>query len=88
MRWLMTRKVERRATRMQEMMDRLDVDGPALARAEQGRLYAQAHNQCLSCPTSDQCLKWLDGEERVQDREPDFCPNQQLFQTFLKTSTS
>lgn len=88
MRWWMTRRVERRATRMQEMMDRLDVDGAALARAEQGHLYAQARNQCLSCGTSDRCLRWLDGDVSVRDQLPGFCPNQRLFQKFAKYSAS
>jgi hypothetical protein len=88
MRWWMTRRVERRATRMQEMMDRLDVDGRALVRAEQGHLYAEARNQCLSCGASDQCLRWLDGDASVQDRPPGFCPNHQLFQRFLKHPVS
>ena len=36
MRWWMTRRVERQATRMHEVMERLDVDGAALARQRQG----------------------------------------------------
>ena len=42
MRWWMTRRVERQATRMHEMMDRLNVDEAALARTRQGGVYAEA----------------------------------------------
>jgi len=37
MRWWMTRRVERQATRMHEVMERLDVDAAALARVRQGQ---------------------------------------------------
>jgi hypothetical protein len=84
MRWFMTRRVERRATRMQEMMDRFNVDAAALARAEQGRAYEDARNRCLSCGTSDQCLRWLDGTAPGKDQPPNFCPNQRLFQKFQR----
>jgi hypothetical protein len=73
---------------MQDMMDRLNVDATALARAEQGRVYAEARNRCLSCGTSDKCLRWLDGEVPAQDRPPSFCPNQRLFQRFIKCPAS
>ena len=85
MRWWMTRRVERQATRMHEVMERLDVDGAALARAIQGEVYAQARDRCLSCGTSDKCLRWLDGYGR-QARRPDFCPNLQVFEA-CKRST-
>jgi hypothetical protein len=42
MRWWMTRRVERQATRMHEVMERLDVDAAALARVRQGQAYAEA----------------------------------------------
>ena len=60
MRWWMTRRVERQATRMHEVMERLDVDAAALARVRQGQAYADARARCLTCGTSDRCLRWLD----------------------------
>ena len=62
MRWWMTRRVERQATRMHEVMERLDVDAAALARVRQGQAYAQARARCLTCGTSDKCLRWLDSQ--------------------------
>ena len=62
MSWWMTRRVERQATRMHDMMERLDVDGAALARADKGDVYMQARTRCLTCGTSDKCLRWLESE--------------------------
>ena len=42
LRWWMTRRVERQATRMHEVMERLDVDAAALARVRLGQAYADA----------------------------------------------
>jgi len=81
MRWWMTRRVERQATRMHEMMDRLNVDEAALARARQGEVYADARARCLTCGTSDKCLRWLD-REPAPGEPPAFCPNMRLFQQY------
>jgi hypothetical protein len=83
MRWWMTRRVERQATRMHEMMERLNVDGAALARVKQGEAYLQARTRCLTCSTSDNCLRWLDSEP-TPSRPPDFCPNLRVFEAFRK----
>jgi len=82
-RWWMTRRVERQATRMHEMMEHLNVDGAALARAGQGDVYMQARARCISCGTSDQCVRWLD-RDPTPNRSPDFCPNLRLFEQFRK----
>jgi hypothetical protein len=87
MRWWMTRRVERQATRMHEMMERLNVDGAALARADQGRTYAQARTHCLTCGTCDKCLRWLDDDRGVMEKPPDFCPNLHTFEQFKKKET-
>jgi len=84
MRWWMTRRAERQATRMHDMMDRLNVDAAALARAQQGELYAQARARCLTCVLSAQCLPWLDGQPTSQDI-PTFCANRQVFEQYRKT---
>ena len=84
MRWPMTRRVERQATRMHDVMKRLNVDGAALARLRQGQAYAEARARCVTCGTSDRCLRWLDG--RPASREPpEFCPNLRLFERYRKT---
>ena len=84
MRWWMTRRVERQATRMHEMMDRLNVDVAALARARQGEVYAGARAQCLTCGTSDKCLRWLD-RDPAPEETPAFCPNLRLFQQYRRS---
>jgi hypothetical protein len=84
MRWWMTRRVERQATRMHEMMDRLNVDEAALARARQGEVYADARARCLTCGTSDKCLRWLD-REPAPGEPPAFCPNLRLFQQYRRS---
>jgi len=66
--WPMHRRVERRAIRMHEMLDRLDVDPVALVRLRNGDAYAGARSLCLSCGTSDKCLRWLDGYGRQASR--------------------
>jgi len=75
----MFRRVERRALRMHEMMKRLDVDPGKLARLRRGDAYAEARARCLSCGTSDKCLRWLDEPARG-DSPPEFCPNLTLFE--------
>jgi uncharacterized protein DUF6455 len=84
MQWWMTRRVERQATRMHEMMDRLNVDAGALARANEGKVYAQARTRCLTCGTSDKCIRWLDQQPASQE-PPAFCLNRQLFEQYRKT---
>jgi Family of unknown function (DUF6455) len=84
MRWWMTRRVERQATRMHELMDRLNVDEAALARARQGEVYAEARARCLTCGTSDKCLRWLD-REPAPEEPPAFCPNLRLFEQYRRS---
>lgn len=83
MQWAMTRRVERQARRLHDMMQRLEVDGAALARLRQGDAYAEARGRCLSCGTSDKCLRWLDSAAPSKDR-PEFCPNLSLFEACKK----
>ena len=84
MRWWMTRRVERQATRMHEVMERLNVDGAALARVRQGQAYADARAGCLTCGTSDQCLRWLDSITTATGDPPEFCPNLRLFEQYKR----
>ena len=71
MNWPMHHAVERRAIRMHQMMDRLEVDVIAFVRLRRGETYAEARSICLSCLEGDKCLRWLDGKT---DATPDFCP--------------
>jgi hypothetical protein len=83
MKWWMTRRVERQATRMHEMMERLNVDAAQLVRARQGQDYAEARARCITCGTSDKCLRWLD-KQPPAGGEPTFCPNLRVFERFRK----
>ena len=69
--------VERRATRMHQMMERLEADALALARLRNGDGYAEARSRCLQCEDSSICLVWLD--KSGPDALPDFCPNLEFF---------
>jgi hypothetical protein len=81
--WPMFHRVERRARRMHEMMQRLDVDASALARLRGGDAYVEARARCLSCGTSDRCLRWLD--QPGDGKRPEFCPNLTLFEGCRRT---
>lgn len=78
MSWPMYRRVERQARRLQDMMDRLDVDPVALARIDGGRAFMTARSLCLHCGTSDLCLRWLE-RARQPGETAEFCPNRPLF---------
>ena len=77
--WPMARRVERLAVRMHEVMERLGVDPLKLIRRDGGDSYDRARRTCLTCGTSDKCLRWIDGTGRA-DRPPAFCPNLPLFE--------
>lgn len=82
----MSRQVERQATRMNEMMERLDVDVLALVRLRQGAAYAEARDKCLRCRNFTECLLWLDA--RPASLEPPlFCPNHALFEACAKSKS-
>ena len=73
------RDPERRASRMREMVQRLDVDCGALVRTNGGEAVMQARERCLRCPCVAECLVWLDGEA-AGDGTPEFCSNLALFE--------
>jgi len=81
----MHRRVERRASRMHAMMQRLDVEPSALMRLRRGEAYAEARARCICCGTSDKCLRWLDEQAPVNKR-PEFCPNLSLFEACGRTA--
>jgi hypothetical protein len=72
------RSVERRATRMLQMMRRLHVDPSALIRLRRGEAYTDTRAHCFACVTTGECMRWLDGYA-LEDAHPGFCPNLQLF---------
>lgn len=80
MNWWMTRRAERQATHMHEVMERLNVDVAALARVRQGQAYADARARCLRCRNSARCLRWLNSQPASRE-PPEFCPNRRAFAT-------
>jgi hypothetical protein len=80
-------RLERRARRMHEMADCLQVDRRALARLRNGAAYAEARSRCLFCGTSDTCLRWLD-DARDSGKRPTFCPNLQLFEACKRATAA
>jgi hypothetical protein len=83
----MTRHVERQATRMAEMMQRLHVDVLELVHLSKGAAYAEARERCLRCGNARECLLWLDARPASHE-SPSFCPNVVLFETCKTTSRS
>ncbi len=83
MKWPMCCHVERQASRMHDMMERLDVDPAKLARLEGGEAYAKARLNCLRCPNARECLFWLETEPQSGER-PLFCQNLALFEACKK----
>jgi hypothetical protein len=77
MRLAMSRTVERRATRMHQMMQRLQVDILTLVRLRDGEAYAEARSRCVRCEDGCVCLLWLD--RGGPNDGPDFCPNLEFF---------
>lgn len=77
--WPMFRRVERQATRLHEMIDRLGIDPVALVRLNNGEAYHEARAACLFCHKTDACLAWLDGT--MQADQPGFCPNLELLKS-------
>ncbi len=80
---LKSRDPERRARRMNDMIQTLDVDPVKLSQRRAGEAYAEAHVRCLDCSAVGECLTWLDGE-RSERPQPDFCPNVPLFETLKR----
>jgi hypothetical protein len=85
MNWPKYRLVERQARRMHDVMEQLDVDPARLARIEEGELYARMRQRCLECAFAEECLNWLDSEDRLT--RPGFCPNLPVFQACRRRTT-
>ena len=83
MAWPVIRNVERQAGRMNEMMQKLDVDQAAFAALRSGKTYMDGRTRCLNCQSVRECLLWLDAKP-ASVATPDFCPNASLFETCKK----
>ena len=83
--WPMFRHVERQATRLADMMQRVEVDTTKLVRQRMGDAYAEARTKCIVCCNSRECLLWLDANPPSCEA-PTFCPNFALFASCKKTA--
>jgi hypothetical protein len=79
--WPMARTVERQASRMAEMMDKLGVDPMKLVRLRGGEAFAEARTNCLKCSHVHECLSWLDANSVERPR---FCVDLPLFESCRK----
>ena len=82
--WPMFRTVERQASRLAEIMERLEVDPVKLVRLRAGEAFAEARTKCLQCSSARECVLWLDAEPRSGE-QPLFCPNFALLESCKKT---
>lgn len=73
------RQVERRARRLKDMLEALDVDEVSLVRLERGAAYERARTNCLNCAAAGSCLAWLAYPSESKG-PPEFCPNRDLFE--------
>jgi hypothetical protein len=82
----MFRHVERQATRMADMIQKVEVDTTKLVRLRVGVAYAEARTNCLQCRNSRECLLWLDAIP-ASGETPTFCPNFELFESCKRSSS-
>ncbi len=75
--------LETQAERMTEMMDRLEVDVVALAKAHRGSELSHARMTCLGCTRGEACQSWLDGQAAAPAPRA-FCPNAALFEGYAR----
>ena len=81
MSWPMFERVERQSRRLDEMIERLEINPAAAARRAGGLALAQARSRCLMCTEPHLCRFWLD-QAGDSPATPEFCPNAD----FLKSS--
>ena len=82
--WPMFRSVERQASRLADMMQRLDADPSKLVRMRAGEAFAEARTKCLHCSSARECLLWLNNDP-PSDKAPLFCPNLALLDDCKKS---
>jgi hypothetical protein len=74
MSWPMFERVERQSRRLDEMIERLEINPAAAARRAGGLALAQARSRCLMCTHAHHCRFWLD-QAGTAPATPEFCPN-------------
>jgi len=81
--WPMFLSVERQASRLADMMQRLGAEPGRLVRMRAGEAFAEARTKCLHCCNAHDCLLWLDADPRGGEA-PQFCPNLALLEECKK----
>ena len=74
MSWPMFERVERQSRRLEEMIERLEINPAIAARRGGGFALAQARSRCLMCTQPHLCRFWLD-QAGPSGHAPDFCAN-------------
>ena len=80
-------RIERRARRMHDLVDRVAADPAVILRVRGGDAYVEARRRCLFCGTSDKCLRWLD-QTPPSHMRPTFCPNLTLFESCKRAASA
>lgn len=76
--WPMCNHVERRARRLNDMIDRIGANRSRLVRACGGETIAEASKNCLSCPYPTACIEWVSDRSFDAMEPPSFCRNRNL----------
>ncbi|MBS0232010.1 MAG: hypothetical protein JSR99_00820 [Proteobacteria bacterium] len=71
--------MQRRAARLADMIERLDVDKGTLFCRGMGAAYADARAKCFRCENKRSCSAWLVSPE-IAHAAPAFCPNAALLE--------
>lgn len=75
-----TAGIDQRATLMNRMIQRLDIDLIEASHMAMGVSVGNAARLCMLCSNADKCRAWLDGSPLSGAETPqDFCPNANLF---------
>lgn len=78
--WPMCSHVERRARRLNDMIDRIGANRSRLVRACGGATIAEAAQNCLTCPYPTACIEWVSDKSFDAMEPPVFCRNRYLIQ--------
>jgi hypothetical protein len=73
------KRMDRRASLMRDMFDRLGIDLPAAARRGGDTVLRRALRNCLTCRATVECGAWLRSGGTCGDRRL-FCPNAELLE--------
>jgi hypothetical protein len=83
--WPMYHRVERRARRLERVMEYADVDVHALVLDRLGATFAEAFRACLTCNATAQCRAWY---EQSDEDPASFCPNWTSIRRFVRNRTA